>query len=115
MARVNRLIQTALAELIPTVKDPRVSRPAVLAVAGVSTTPDLRFAKVFLSVSGTDEERGAALAGLQHARGFVRSELGRSVRLRHLPELNFVLDESIDSAARVEQILRELASEKPQP
>lgn len=111
VARVNRLIQEVLAEAIPLVRDPRVTHPSVLSVTGVRTSSDLRHAKVFLAISGTAAEQRAALQGLERARGFLRSELGQAVRLRFLPELHFLLDETIENASRVEQILRELASE----
>jgi ribosome-binding factor A len=112
MARVNRLIQTTLADLLPLVRDPRVREREVLAVTGVRTSPDLHYARVYLSIAGSEEEQRAALSGLAHARGFLRAELGERVRLRFLPELSFELDESIASGARVEGILRELAAER---
>jgi ribosome-binding factor A len=111
LVRVNRLIQECLADTLPLVRDPRVTRPVVLSVTAVRTSPDLRHAKVYLSVSGPPDEQAAALAGLEHARGFLRGELGQSVRLRFLPELHFFLDETIENATKIEQILRELASE----
>lgn len=113
LARVNRLIQMTLAELVPEVRDPRVSAPALLSVTGVRTSPDLRHAKVYLSIAGRSEVQEAALAGLQRASGFLRGELGRRVQLRYLPELHFELDATIESAARIEGILKELADEQP--
>ncbi len=113
LTRVNRLIQMTLAELVPTVRDPRVRAPALLSVTAVRTSPDLRHAKVFLSIAGTAEGKAAALAGLASASGYLRGELGRSVRLRYLPELHFELDETIESAARIEGILQELERERP--
>ena len=111
MVRVNRLLQESLAETIPTVHDPRVTKPVILSITGVRTSPDLHQAKVFLSISGSPDEQREALQGLHHARGFLRAELGRTVRLRFLPELHFILDETFENAARIEQILHELASE----
>jgi ribosome-binding factor A len=113
LARVNRLIQMTLAELVPEVRDPRVSAPALLSVTGVRTSPDLRHAKVYLSIAGRSEVQEAALAGLQRASGFLRGELGRRVQLRYLPELHFELDATIESAARIEGILHELELERP--
>ena len=111
LVRVNRLILECLADSLPLVRDPRVNRPVVLSITGVRTSPDLRHAKVYLSVSGPPDEQAAALEGLEHARGFLRGELAQSVRLRFLPELHFFLDETIENASKIEQILRELASE----
>jgi ribosome-binding factor A len=113
ITRVNRLVQETLAAMIPAVKDPRVSRASVLSVVGVQTTPDLRHAKVFLSIAGEEQVQREVLAGLNHARGFLRSELGRAVRLRSTPELHFVIDETIERASRIEGILREIADEAP--
>lgn len=111
IARVNRLIQTTLADLLSQVKDPRVTAATVLSVMAVRTSPDLRHAKVYLAISGTPEDRQAVLAGLERAQGFLRGELGRSIRLRYSPELHFFLDETIESAARIDEILHELGSE----
>lgn len=112
MARVNRLLQTTLAEMIPACKDPRVRRVAILAITGVEASPDLHHAKVFLAISGTEEEREGALSGLKGASKFLRSRLGAEVSLRYTPELHFELDRTQDSAARIENILMELASER---
>jgi ribosome-binding factor A len=112
ITRVNRLLQETLAEMIHAVKDPRVARASVLSVVGVQTTPDLRHAKVYLSIAGEERVQHEALAGLNHARGYLRTELGRAVRLRCTPELHFVIDETIERAARIEGILREIADEE---
>lgn len=113
MVRVNRLLQTTLADMIPSmVKDPRVQKLPVISVVEVRTTPDLRFAKVYLSiVAPSNTEQEAALEGIRRAKGFLRGELGRRVRLRYTPDLDFLLDSSQDNAARVEAILRELSHE----
>ena len=71
-------------------------------------TPDLRYARVFVSVLGEDAQREAALQAMQQARGFLRGELGRRVRLRYTPELQFTLDTRLETASRIDEILREL-------
>ena len=112
MARVDRVIRSALADMIPwEVKDPRVNRPEVVAIAEVQTTKDLRFAKVFMVINGDRPQQQEALSGLQHASKFIRSELGKRVHLRYVPELHFCLDQTIESASRIEQILKEIAEE----
>lgn len=112
MARVNRLVQTALAEIVPSqIKDPRVHAAGIMAITSVRTTPDLRYASVYISFNGTEEQRQSALQGLDGAARFVRAELGRRVRLKYTPELSFKLDDVIESAARIEGILKELAVE----
>lgn len=112
MARVNRQLQQVLAELVPgRINDPRAHAPALITVVEVRTTPDLRHAKVYLSVLGEEGQRAKALEAIEGAAGFLRMELGRKVRLRCTPELHFTLDESLDSAARIDRILHEIASE----
>jgi ribosome-binding factor A len=112
-ARVNRLLQTTLAEIIPaSVKDHRVRDIQVLSIVKVQTTPDLRFANVFLSILAEPEDQIAAIDGLNRARGFLRSELGSRLRLRRIPDLQFILDQTEEEAARIDQILKEIASEK---
>lgn len=111
MARVDRLLLATLAELVPrAIRDPRVSEVDLLVVSGVRTTPDLRHAKVYVSVVGEQDERHAAIEALQHARGYLRREIGKRVRLRNTPELRFALDDTAASATRVEQVLREVVS-----
>ncbi|EKP93638.1 ribosome-binding factor A [Thermaerobacter subterraneus DSM 13965] len=103
--RVADAIQEALAEILRRVKDPRVG---MAAVTGVELSPDLRHARVRISVIGDEAERQRTMEGLEHARGFIRSELGRAVRLRHVPELDFRLDDSAAYSVRIAQILREI-------
>jgi len=111
LARVNRQLQAELAEMIPSlIRDPRVHEATLITVVEVRVTPDLGHARVFLSILGQEPRRGQALAAIAAAAGFLRSELGRRVRLRYIPALHFVLDTSLDSAAHIDQILRELAT-----
>ena len=117
MARVNRLLQMTLADMVPgLIKDPRIREAAIVSVVEVRTTPDLRQAKVYVSVmasaSDTSGERqeAAVLEALHQARGFLRTELGRRVRLRHVPELLFTQDRSQENAAHIEQILKEIGA-----
>ena len=88
------------------VKDPRVT--GLVTVTGVEMTRDLRHAKVFVSVMGTDTDRSATLEGLASVAGFLRSRLARSLSLRVAPEVHFVPDESIARAARIETLLSQI-------
>jgi ribosome-binding factor A len=92
------------------VKDPRVV--GFVTVTGVDVTRDLRHAKVYVSVLGTDAERAATLEGLASVAGHLRSRLGRSLRLRVAPEIDFRLDESIARAARIETLLAQINAER---
>lgn len=110
--RVNRLILETLADLIRTnIKDPRVTRVAVLTVSAVKTSPDLHYAKVYLSMVAANDEKLEAIAALNRARGYLRSELGQKMDIRHTPELTFFLDDTLDKAAKIEETLREIAAE----
>ena len=110
IGRINEEIQRELAALIPSVKDPRVT--GMISVTAVDTTPDLKFAKVYISVlDKSDCEQ--VLKGLKSAAGWLRRELGRSLNLRNTPELTFVRDDSIDQGAHILEMLRNPEVVKP--
>ena len=85
------------------VKDPRVQ--GLVTVTGVDVTRDLRHAKIFVSVLGTDTERAATFEGLASVAGHLRSRVGRALRLRVAPEIVFREDQSVAHAARIESLL----------
>ena len=85
------------------VKDPRVQ--GLVTVTGVDVTRDLRHAKIFVSVLGSDTERSATFEGLASVAGHLRSRVGRALRLRLAPELVFKEDQSVAHAARIESLL----------
>lgn len=104
--RVGEQIKKELSQLIQTeIKDPRIG---FITVTGVDVTNDLSQAKVYLSVLGDDEQKADTLKGLEKASGFLRSELGKRIRLRHVPELIFKFDESIAYGSRIEKLLNEI-------
>lgn len=110
IGRINEEIQRELASLIPSVKDPRVT--GMISVTAVDTTPDLKYAKVYISVlDKTDSAQ--VLKGLKSASGWLRRELGRALRLRYTPELTFVRDDSIDKGAHILDMLRDPNVVKP--
>jgi ribosome-binding factor A len=88
------------------VKDPRIT--ALVTVTGVEMTRDLRHAKVFVSVMGEDSQRASTIEGLASVQGFLRSRLARSLSLRVAPEVQFVMDESVARAARIETLLNQI-------
>jgi len=101
--KVGQLIQKELGNLlIEGLKDPRIG---FATVTEVRVTGDLRQAKVFISVYGTDQERRESLEGFLAAAGFLRRQLSRSLRLRYIPELLFELDTSLDQAQRLDEII----------
>ena len=87
-------------------KDPRII--GFVTVTGVELTRDLRHAKVFVSVLGTDAERAATFDGLQSAASHLRAHVGRALRLRSAPEIEFRNDESIQRAARIDALLNQI-------
>jgi len=103
-------VATFLAE---DVKDPRVV--GLVTVTGVDVTRDLRQAKVFVSVMGSDTERAATFQGLDSVAGHLRSRVGRALRLRLAPEIVFRADESIARAARIETLLAQIKAERTPP
>ena len=110
IGRINEEIQRELASLIPNVKDPRVT--GMISVTAVETTPDLRWAKVYVSM--LDKSSAAQVVkGLKSAAGYLRRELGRTLNLRYTPELLFVEDDSIDKGAHILEMLRDPEVVKP--
>lgn len=105
--RVNALLTEEIADLLRReIQDPRLS--AMVSITGVATSPDLHNATVSVSVMGNEEEVQQTMAALRHAAGFLRREMGTRVRLRHIPELTFNLDTSIEQGARVLRLLKEI-------
>lgn len=85
----------------------RDARIGFVTVTDVNVTPDLRQARIYISLLGAPEERTDSLAALNHAAGFIRRELGARLRLRYTPTLQFFYDHSIERGARIEQLLSE--------
>jgi ribosome-binding factor A len=103
MRRVNEAIRQVLSDaLAGDLKDPRVG---FVTVTEVNTSPDLRHARVYVSVFGPDAEREATLDGLRSAHGFLQGRIGGELHLKHTPELRFVYDDTAERAARVERLL----------
>jgi len=110
IGRINEEIQRELSSLIPSVKDPRVT--GMISVTAVDATPDLKFAKIYISVLDKSDST-QVLKGLKSASGWLRRELGRSLQLRYTPELTFVRDDSIDKGAHILDMLRNPEIVKP--
>jgi len=110
IGRINEEIQRELSTLIRSVKDPRVT--GMISVTAVDTTPDLKFAKIYISVLDKSDCT-QVLKGLKSASGWLRRELGHSLNLRYTPELTFVRDDSIDQGAHILDLLRNPDIVKP--
>lgn len=105
--RVAHLMQREVADILQNkMRDPRVA--SMVSVTDVEIAQDLSFAKVFVSILAEGEERDRTLRALASAAGFVRHELAPRMGLREMPELRFVLDDSLQRGARVDDLLRRL-------
>ena len=108
--RVNKLIRHEVSELLRCqVKDPRLGD--FVAVTEVSTSPDLRYAKIFISRIGSEEEKQELLRVLARASGFIRSQLANRLKLRRIPELSFHWDDSIERGAHLLQLIDKVTTD----
>ena len=104
--RINEEIQKELADLLRNLKDPRVQN-TMISITRVEATPDLRYAKVY--VSFLEEDKAAdALKGLKSAGGYLRRELGHALQLRYTPEVVWALDDSITYGAKMLKLINSL-------
>jgi len=108
--QVNNLLRQEISEILRRqVKDPRLN--TFLAVTEVSTSPDLKYAKIFVSRLGDETNRQEILKTLSTASGFLRKELAHRLRLRRIPELNFCWDDSIEQGDRILKLLNQVSEE----
>lgn len=109
--RINEEIQKELSNLFRGLKDPRV-QGGMVTITHVDTTSDLRYARIFVSVLDKSQEKDV-VKGLKSAAGYLRRELGASLRLRYTPELQFIADDSIEYGAHILELLRDPNVVKP--
>ena len=108
MRRVDEAIRAVLSDAITQdLKDPRVG---FVTVTAVQTSPDLRYARVYVSVLGDDEERAASLDGLSSAHGYLQKRVAGELRLKHTPTIEFAYDDSVDRGLRIGELLNEEAA-----
>lgn len=109
-ARVKRVAEQIKKEvsqiLQKEIKDPRFT--GFLSVTDVDVSRDLSYAKIYVSIYGSDKEKKLTLKALESALGFIRFEIGKRVRLRHVPEIVFHLDKSLEYGAHISEILKDL-------
>jgi len=108
--RISEEVMKALAEAMREVKDPRV-QSGMASVVRCEVTNDLRYAKCYISVLGSEEQEKEVMKGLKSASGWLRREVGQRVQLRYAPELVFELDRSITHGAHISAMLHELKNE----
>jgi ribosome-binding factor A len=109
MRRVNEAVKEVLSShLVQGLKDPRIG---FVTVTGVDTSPDLRTARVYVSVLGSEDERAAALDGLRSSRGFLQAQIAHELRMKRTPALTFQYDETVERADRMTRLIDEVAPE----
>lgn len=97
--------QEIASSIIHELKDPRVQ--GLITITKVMMTPDLKLARVYVSILDTELKRQKILKGLKNATGFLRGRVGKNIKLRFIPDLEFILDETLDYNERIEQLLKE--------
>lgn len=96
--------------ILTEVRDPRVKN---VTVVGVEVLPDMKSAKVFVSIMGTEKEQQLALAGLQNSAGFLQKKIAERIEARYTPRLTFVMDKGVKASLEVNRILREVLPPEP--
>ena len=102
MRRVDEAVREVLSDAVGDLKDPRIG---FVTVTDVKTSPDLRRSRVYVTVLGNEEERAAALTGLQSAHGVLQRRVGSELRMKRTPTLDFIYDVTTDRAMRMEELL----------
>jgi ribosome-binding factor A len=105
MRRIDEAMKVVLSDAIAKdLKDPRIG---FVTVTGVKTSPDLRQARVYVSVLGDDPERSASIDGLRSAHGYLQRRLADELTLKHTPSLSFEYDDTVDRGMRINRLLAE--------
>jgi len=113
MRRINEVLREVVGAAISSdLSDPRIG---FVTVTSVETSPDLRTAKVFVSVLGSDEDREATLSGLRSSHGVLQTRIAAETRMKRTPTLTFHYDNTIEQGVRISQLLdQELPAERPE-
>jgi ribosome-binding factor A len=110
MRRVDEAVREVLSDAVTRdLKDPRVG---FVTVTDVKTSADLRHARVYVSVLGSDTEQSATIDGLQSAHGYLQARVARQLKMKHTPQLDFILDDTAQKADRLERMLAEMDQER---
>ena len=107
--RISEEVKRELSAVVRALKDPRI--PMMTTVVTVRVTKDLKFAKAYISVMGTDEEKKDCIKGLKAAAGFIRREVGNRINLRCVPEFSFELDTTIEYGAHINKLLNDISKD----
>jgi ribosome-binding factor A len=109
MRRVNESVRQVLSETLPELKDPRIG---FVTVTGVETSSDLRHARVFVSVFGSEKKQQATLDGLAAAHGVLQARIGRELRMKRTPQLTFEYDRTVEEGVRMSKLIDELVRDE---
>ena len=104
--RINEDMKQHIAEIIRNLKDPRV--PEIVSVVSTKVTPDLKYAKIYISTMGGGDSTMECLKALKNASGFIRREIGSRMQIRAVPELEFLYDDSIEHGMRMRKLIDEV-------
>ena len=106
MERIKEEFKRELASIFREIKDPRLS--SMVSVVAVDITKDLKYAKVYVSVMGSQEQKSSSMQALKSATGFIKREIGARLNLRAVPQPTFVLDTSIDYGAHINELIKKI-------
>lgn len=108
--RLRELIKSEFGQILQRdLKDPRIG---FVSVTDVELSNDFSHVKIFVSIMGNDEAKRSTMEGLESAKGFIRTELGKRIRLRHTPEVHLIADNSIDRGTRIFELLAEVKKDQ---
>lgn len=109
--RVSNLIRQEICELLlEHTNDPRLN--GMISITEVSTSADLKNARIYISILGNEKEAGEVMKGFRSATGYFRKELGRRLHLRYVPEISFEMDNSIERGARILNLIQQVSREE---
>jgi ribosome-binding factor A len=108
MRRVNESVRQVISETVGDLKDPRIG---FVTITGVETSPDLRHARVFVSVLGSAKKRDATISGLNSSHGVLQAALAKELRMKRTPQLTFEYDPTVERGVRLSALIDELNSE----
>lgn len=110
VARVAELLKEEIGKLIHDhIKDPRVG---FVTVTRVDVSPDIKNARVLVSIMGSKKQKNDSMNALEHGKGFIQGELGKNLRIKYIPTLHFELDESVEASLRISKLLEKIKEEE---
>lgn len=110
ISRVEETLRHEISEIIQKeMKDPRIG---FVTITSLELSPDLKHLRLYISILGTEKEKTDTLKGLENAKGFIRSEVGKRVRLKYLPEITIEVDRSIDEGMRISELIDRISDDK---